>query len=133
MTGSTIDVVIDDVVASGGYFEFRLCDNKQLAVHDPHQCFQNGLLTFKDSSTRLFNIKNGENKLKLILPTNVTCDQCVLQWKYRTGNYHITQRRSAESNVRVLLFLPEQSKICGKDKESIQSSTTPDPGYHMGK
>ena len=26
-----------------------------------------------------------------------------------------------------------QSKKDGKDKEMIQSSTTPDPGYHMGK
>ena len=25
------------------------------------------------------------------------------------------------------------SKNGGKDQESIQSSTTPDPGYHMGK
>ena len=25
------------------------------------------------------------------------------------------------------------SKKGGKDQESIQSSTTPDPGYHMGK
>ena len=26
-----------------------------------------------------------------------------------------------------------QSKKDGKDQETIQSSTTPDPGYHMGK
>ena len=26
-----------------------------------------------------------------------------------------------------------QSKKGGKDQESIQSSTKPDPGYHMGK
>ena len=26
----------------------------------------------------------------------------------------------------------EQSKKDGKDKETMQSSTTPDPGYHMG-
>ena len=26
-----------------------------------------------------------------------------------------------------------QSKKGSTDKESIQSSTTPDPGYHMGK
>ena len=26
-----------------------------------------------------------------------------------------------------------KSKKDGKDQESIQSSTTPDPGYHMGK
>ena len=29
--------------------------------------------------------------------------------------------------------LYNQSKKGGKDQESIQSSTTPDPGYHMGK
>ena len=27
----------------------------------------------------------------------------------------------------------KQSKKDGKDQETIQSSTTPDPGYHMGK
>ena len=26
-----------------------------------------------------------------------------------------------------------ESKKDGKDQETIQSSTTPDPGYHMGK
>ena len=26
-----------------------------------------------------------------------------------------------------------RGKKGGKDQESIQSSTTPDPGYHMGK
>ena len=84
--GSTIDVVIDDVVTNGGYFEFRLCENKLFLTQDSQECFQNGLLTIKSSSeTKYFDIKNGENKLQLILPDNVTCDQCVLQWKYRTG------------------------------------------------
>ena len=30
-------------------------------------------------------------------------------------------------------FKSLQRKKGGKDQESIQSSTTPDPGYHMGK
>ena len=29
--------------------------------------------------------------------------------------------------------LDTESKKGGKDQESIQLSTTPDPGYHMGK
>ena len=33
----------------------------------------------------------------------------------------------------VLGILMEKSREEGKDQESIQSSTTPDPGYHMGK
>ena len=32
-----------------------------------------------------------------------------------------------------LLEASYQSKKDGKDQETIQSSTTPDPGYHMGK
>ena len=30
-------------------------------------------------------------------------------------------------------WLRNQSEKGGKDQESVQSSTTPDPGYHMGK
>lgn len=87
--GSTIDVVIDDVVTNGGYFEFRLCENKLFLTQDSQECFQNGLLTIKSSSeNKYFDIKNGENKLQLILPDNVTCDQCVLQWKYRTAEHY---------------------------------------------
>ena len=32
-----------------------------------------------------------------------------------------------------LKVICEKGKRVGKDQESIQSSTTPDPGYHMGK
>ena len=31
------------------------------------------------------------------------------------------------------LNLVYKSKKAGKDQETIQSSTTPNPGYHMGK
>ena len=31
------------------------------------------------------------------------------------------------------LIIKLQRKKDGKDQESIQSSSTPDPGYHMGK
>ena len=31
------------------------------------------------------------------------------------------------------LWYSKESKREGKDQELIQSSTTPDPGYHMGK
>ena len=30
-------------------------------------------------------------------------------------------------------ILKDQSKKHGKDQETTQSSTTPDPGHHMGK
>ena len=38
-----------------------------------------------------------------------------------------------EQPVYVVLCIQYDSKKGGKDQESIQSSTTPDPGYKMGK
>ena len=38
-----------------------------------------------------------------------------------------------EQPVYVVLCVQYESKKGGKDQESIQSSTTPDPGYQMGK
>ena len=33
----------------------------------------------------------------------------------------------------VIVEFPDHGKKCGKYKESIQSRTTPDPGYHIRK
>ena len=38
-----------------------------------------------------------------------------------------------EQPIYVVLCVQYESKKGGKDQESIQSSTTPDPGYQMGK
>ena len=38
-----------------------------------------------------------------------------------------------EQLIYVVLCVQYESKKGGKDQESIQSSTTPDPGYQMGK
>ena len=41
-------------------------------------------------------------------------------------------RRDEKRMSNIYSSGPCQSKKGGKDQESIQSSTTPDPGYHMG-
>ena len=38
-----------------------------------------------------------------------------------------------EQRIYVVLWVQYESKKGGKDQGSIQSSTTPDPGYRMGK
>ena len=39
--------------------------------------------------------------------------------------------KSTKEPIHTIQLL--ESKKDGKDQETIQSSTTPDPGYHMGK
>ena len=46
-----------------------------------------------------------------------------------TANEYFRLFRNSKKNARFSL----KSKKGGKDQESKQSSTTPDPGYHMGK
>ena len=55
---------------------------------------------------------------------STVCD-CVISRSYL--HFCIINVNMYKNNV------PNPSKKCGKDQESIQSSTTPDPGYHMGK
>ena len=49
-------------------------------------------------------------------------------------SYSTASKRAATFRCSLLgSSLTNKSKKHGKDQESIQSSTTPDPGYHMGK
>ena len=45
----------------------------------------------------------------------------------------VSQDRSCSLNLPIIVFQKVgcESKNYGKDQESIQSSTTPDPGYHI--
>ena len=50
----------------------------------------------------------------------------ILKWYVRYKKLEILCMKHSAHNLM-------QRKDDGKDQESIQSSTTPDPGYNMGK
>ena len=53
---------------------------------ESNECFEKVSLTIVNSTDYKFrDIRNGENKIQLVLPETVTCERCVLRWKYRTG------------------------------------------------
>ena len=54
----------------------------------------------------------------------------LLQSVKRSQNQSIILKSTKEPILTIQLL---ESKKNGKDLETIQSSTTPDPGYHMGK
>ena len=74
-----------------GYFEFRLCaykkSSKQLVTQD---CFDRHLLAMVNGSTRYYigdRQDNTVHTVSLKLPDgNVHCENCVIQWRYYTGN-----------------------------------------------
>lgn len=70
-----------------GWFEYRLCQNDDPKAAVTQDCLDQHLLVGEDGTTR-FKIESGMVYVthRVRLPLDVTCKDCVLQWKYNTGN-----------------------------------------------
>lgn len=86
--GQIITTDIEMTATHLGWFEFRLCVNNDVNKRATHECLNKHLLQLADGSGTRYRIRNrkGHYYIKLRLPAGVTCDQCVFQWKYHTGN-----------------------------------------------
>lgn len=88
-SGTYLQAIVDVANANGGYFEFRLCPNNNFSSPVKEECLNKGILTLEDGvSTRFDKIHDGMNIVMLKLPDDLTCDQCVLQWKYRSADQY---------------------------------------------
>jgi len=72
-----------------GYFEFRLCTEKQ-SINQlvTQECLDKNLLRLADGTTRYYlpDSRVGYRDLLVKLPNGVTCEYCVVQWTYVAGN-----------------------------------------------
>uniref|UniRef100_H2YE09 Chitin-binding type-4 domain-containing protein n=1 Tax=Ciona savignyi TaxID=51511 RepID=H2YE09_CIOSA len=89
--GSTIAVEVEITAEHKGYFEFRLCPWNNVGLPVTQECLDQRLLSFADGQTKWYlpeqpELAKGVHELRIQLPSDVTCDQCLLQWRYRTGN-----------------------------------------------
>ncbi|KAL3866035.1 hypothetical protein ACJMK2_043376 [Sinanodonta woodiana] len=89
LSESVIDVVVELTIASGGYFEFRLCPNNDTSEPVTSECLNRHLLSVDDKDNHQYHDpKAGLNLLQIRLPIDLTCTHCVLQWKYRTAEHY---------------------------------------------
>lgn len=86
--GETIEVKVQITANHKGWFEYRLCQNDDPKAVLTHACFNKTLLSDAETgetrftiTTSMFNVMH-----KLKLPSGMRCRNCVLQWKYNTGN-----------------------------------------------
>ncbi|KAJ8311616.1 hypothetical protein KUTeg_010971, partial [Tegillarca granosa] len=90
--GVFMDVTIDLTAYHKGYFEFRLCPHDNPDVRVMPSCFEKYLLEIAEGMEegnpyRFYPEGPGIHHLKVKLPADIVCYQCVLQWKYTTGNF----------------------------------------------
>lgn len=85
--GQLINVTIHLTANHKGWVEYRLCQNNDPKAAVTQDCLDKHLLAAEDGNTR-FQILSGMEFIThfVRLPPDVTCKDCVLQWKYNTGN-----------------------------------------------
>lgn len=91
---SSVPVVIDIQSFLKGYFEFRICPHNNVAVPVEQSCLDRHALRvwdFEDNHPRYqyFPKGVGLQRLRVELPSGMTCSQCVLQWKWQTGSVQL--------------------------------------------
>ena len=88
--GQEIDVAVDLTSNHQGWFEFRIAEAKSLPVTGDMKGRLNGELMELVSGGKRFQIPRGSGdevfKIKLKLPSDLVCEQCVIQWWYSAGN-----------------------------------------------
>ncbi|KAK3580517.1 hypothetical protein CHS0354_009469 [Potamilus streckersoni] len=87
---TNIDVKVEITAHHKGYFEFKLCPNEEAEI--TQECLDRYPLMIEEG------IQQGDpmkfyppdkevvHPLKVLIPPDMRCERCVLQWTYKTGN-----------------------------------------------
>ncbi|KAI0231353.1 hypothetical protein LSAT2_018283, partial [Lamellibrachia satsuma] len=88
--GQEIGIAVEVTVQHGGWFEFRICPNNDVTTPATHECLNRNLLALADGTgyRTYMHVRDptGFYNTTLRLPRGLSCTQCVLQWKWHTGN-----------------------------------------------
>ncbi|XP_069120051.1 uncharacterized protein [Argopecten irradians] len=88
--GSAINITVQLTANHLGYFEFRLCVNNNVSKAITEECLSQHMLTNSQTNDTKHHVDGSRGAhnftVTVTLPMDVTCSQCVMQWKYRTGN-----------------------------------------------
>lgn len=88
MQGEVIRAHVEITANHKGYIEFRICAHNDVTTSATQECLDENVLQLADGSGTRFNIDADMREVfvDLKLPEELTCSQCVFQWKYNTGN-----------------------------------------------
>ncbi|XP_076397096.1 uncharacterized protein LOC100878113 isoform X2 [Megachile rotundata] len=86
-TGSVIPVHVELTANHHGYFEFRTCSMTYKDKEVDQECLDQHLLHMENGTARYYpGPGNKVFEAFYKLPDDLTCAQCVFQWKYVAGN-----------------------------------------------
>merc|ERR1712179_528425 len=87
--GQVIPITVHVTANHRGWFEFNLCPVNHPSVRATQDCYDRYLLEQADGSGPRFTLTSGRTGMWTInyrLPAGLTCNQCALQWRWKTAN-----------------------------------------------
>ncbi|KAL4216325.1 hypothetical protein ACF0H5_024052 [Mactra antiquata] len=84
-----IPIKVELLAYEKGFFEFRICPANNNTV--TQECLDENLLPIKEgymagTPMRFYPKAAGDHRLTIAINPNLTCERCVLQWRYHTAN-----------------------------------------------
>ena len=89
-SGEIIPVSIQITANHKGKFYFHLCPNDNIHQDPTEDCFETTPLSIYPSGESAYVLPDQMSRtytFQLKLPKDLTCQQCILRWTYRTGNH----------------------------------------------
>ncbi|BFZ00768.1 hypothetical protein BsWGS_03807 [Bradybaena similaris] len=86
--GQRVTMQVDVTANHKGFFEFKICPTNDPKKQETQECFDRYPLSLLDGSSYRYYIPTTAALMSvdLLLPQNLTCEFCVLQFRYHTGN-----------------------------------------------
>ncbi len=136
--GEIIDISVDVTSNHKGHFVFKLCSNNDVHQDPDQECFdKNPPLRVYPTGEDNFMLPDYESRtfdLKIELPQDLDCEQCILQWTYVTGNsWGIGEDGKGcvgcgpQENFRSCADIKVASKTAAPSTEMPKTSTTEMP------
>ncbi|ESO98059.1 hypothetical protein LOTGIDRAFT_226726 [Lottia gigantea] len=86
--GETVPFTVQFVLGRPGNFQFRICKLESKMQEATQECLNRTTLATADGATKLKIASSPRNKnvtFDIVLPTDLNCERCVLQWTYTTS------------------------------------------------
>ncbi|CAH0725498.1 unnamed protein product, partial [Brenthis ino] len=81
--GQVISPLVEITAYHEGYWVFMICPDP---TSNDQSCFDQYPVELEKGGTKFYPPGTGEYRVSYRLPENLTCDHCVLQWRYVAGN-----------------------------------------------
>ena len=98
-----------------GYFEFRVCPNNAPKKPASQMCLDKNILQQSNSGGPRYYPGPGSKVFEMHyqLPKDLTCQQCVFQWRYVAGNnwgkkpFKVHPQKNSQRTFACLHYIPE--------------------------